>query len=234
MKIYLLTIVKKTPYLCFMKRTVIQTKDGSSTIHIEEIDETYHSIHGAIQEAKHVFIEAGFHQLTKEQTHILEIGFGTGLNAFLTAIECNKTKKKINYTGIEAFPISLEMIKNLNYTNTLDNKTLFNEIQQVEWKKKSEISSLFSLIKTQTKLEDMDFNNAFDLIYFDAFGHRAQPEMWDIKLLEKCKNALKKGGLFVTYAAKGQLKRDLKTLGFTVESIPGPPGKREMTRTKLL
>ena len=119
MKIYLLTIVKKTPYLCFMKRTVIQTKDGSSTIHIEEIDETYHSIHGAIQEAKHVFIEAGFHQLTKEQTHILEIGFGTGLNALLTANYTYLVKQQIHYVGLEAYPVDSDLIKQLNYSEKI-------------------------------------------------------------------------------------------------------------------
>jgi tRNA U34 5-methylaminomethyl-2-thiouridine-forming methyltransferase MnmC len=217
-----------------MKRTVIQTEDGSSSIRIDELDETYHSKHGAIQEAKHVFIEAGFYQLSDNQNSILEIGFGTGLNAFLTAIESGKTKKLINYTGIEAFPVSIEMTKELNYTKTLGNESLFADLHNSTWEEYNHIHQYFELNKTQIKLEGMTYSKEFDLIYFDAFGHRAQPEMWDINLLEKCKNALKPNGIFVTYAAKGQLKRDLKSLGFEVESIPGPPGKREMTRAHLL
>jgi tRNA U34 5-methylaminomethyl-2-thiouridine-forming methyltransferase MnmC len=125
------------------------------------------------------------------------------------------------------------MTKELNYTETLGNKSLFTDIQDSKWGENYEITSHFNLNKVEVKLENISYSNEFDLIYFDAFGHRAQPEMWDINLLKKCKNALKPNGIFVTYAAKGQIKRDLKSLGFEVESIPGPPGKREMTRARL-
>lgn len=210
-------------------KEIITTADGSSTIYIPEWNEHYHSHHGAVQEAKHVFLKHGLAvKQALNEINILEVGFGTGLNAFLSALE---TKSKINYTGLEAFPLEREETKQLNYAKTDDEKALFAAIQSAEWDKKTAVSNSFQLGKLKISLQDYQpKDKAFDIIYFDAFGPRVQPEMWTTTLFQKLYNSLKKEGIFVTYCAKGQVKRDLKAVGFEVETLPGPPGKREMTR----
>lgn len=217
-----------------MKREVRVTADGSSTIYIPAMDENYHSTHGAIQEAMHVFIK---HGLTFFETHassdairILELGFGTGLNALLTSIH---QTKKIEYVGIEAFPVEMELIDQLNYFEVVgeEHGDCFHALHTAPWEKKTVISPLFSLTKVAQKVQLLDLVPAsFDLIYFDAFGPRAQAEMWEKSIIEKMVNALDIGGSLVSYCAMGQFKRDLKSLGMKIEVLPGPPGKREMTR----
>lgn len=216
-----------------MKREIIKTSDGSTTIYLKELDETYHSRHGAVQEANHVFINQGIKRISKDQIEVLEIGLGTGLNAFLTAIYAESTKKKIDYFGLEAYPVSIEMANECDYTSNNEEKEIFDKIHSVAWEKDESISSFFNLFKSEVKLEDFATNRQFDIVYFDAFGKRAQPEMWDIKMLQNCTKHLKSEGTFVTYSANGQLKRDLKSLGLEVESVPGPPGKREMVVATL-
>ncbi len=216
-----------------MKREVIQTLDGSSTIYIPEMDENYHSKHGAIQEAEHVFIQHGLRKIEEKgqsSISIFEMGFGTGLNALLTKI---RTNTPIFYTGIEAFPVSDIELSALNYVEQLgkEHHEDFSSIHKAEWNEMVEIDSQFSIKKVQEKIENYELDKAsFDLIYFDAFGPRAQAEMWEIEILQKMYEGLKTGGALVTYCARGQFKRDLKSLGFELESLPGPPGKREMTR----
>ena len=214
-----------------MKHEVIITGDGSSSIFIPELNEHYHSSHGAIQEAEHVFIKHGIQQVAKESVTIFELGFGTGLNALLTALFAEKHKIHVTYHSIEAFPVDKALLEQLNYSELLeDTKAILKAIHAADWEADVVISEYFTLRKIEAKIEDFEIEQGVDLIYFDAFGPRAQAELWDIAILEKMYNALNEDGVLVTYCAQGQFKRDLKSLGFRVESLPGPPGKREMTR----
>lgn len=211
---------------------IIITGDGSHTLLNEALDETYHSRHGAVQESLHVFIEQGLNYLLKKQNHesisILEVGFGTGLNALLTLSEASKNELSVAYTSLETYPLSQEVWENLNYP---DPHHLLNKLHMAEWQKWTYISSHFKLLKLEKSLQLVELEpEQFDLIYFDAFAPNKQPEMWELPMLDKVVKTLKYGGAFITYCAKGQLKRDLKTLGLIVESLPGPPGKREMVR----
>ena len=219
-----------------MKRKIIITGDGSKTILIEDWQEQYHSKHGAINEARHVFIKNGLeHYIAKTKKNnisILEIGFGTGLNAFLSAIEAEKIHCKINYTGVEAYPVKKEEIQQLNYVDQIDAtaSNLYAKLHDCEWETTCEISPNFKLIKRQQFFSDINDKDCFDLIYFDAFGARVQPELWTKEIFKKMYEALKVGGVLVTYAAIGKVKRDMLELGFAVERLPGPPGKRHMLR----
>lgn len=213
-----------------MKREVVITSDGSKTIYLEELDEHYHSSHGAIQEALHVFIENGLKNCHQEELSIFEMGFGTGLNAALTLIHADK--KEILYHGIEAYPVSVEMAKEMEYPDLIDglDSKIYIKLHESPWNEEVGISDKFRLKKIEQKIEDFNEEiSKFDLVYFDAFGFRAQSDMWNMNVLEKMYNMLKPGGSLITYAARGQFKRDLKSLGFSVKSLPGPPGKREMT-----
>ena len=216
-----------------MKREILQTLDGSTTIHLPVWNESYHSKHGAIQEAYHVFIQNGLNTFSGQPISILEIGFGTGLNAFITFLESKKSNQKIDYHGVEAYPISIEEISQMNYVselNAFSDTTIFDHIHQCEWQTKIEISSLFKLTKRKQFFEQIEDEDKFDLIYFDAFGYRVQPELWSTEIFRKMYKALKSNGTLVTYAARGVVKRSLIEVGFRVEKLPGPPGKREMFR----
>jgi tRNA U34 5-methylaminomethyl-2-thiouridine-forming methyltransferase MnmC len=211
---------------------VFITGDGSHSLLNEALNETYHSRHGAVRESQHVFIEHGLHYLLENQKRqfisILEVGFGTGLNALLTITEAVLKNFKVGYTSLETFPIPLEIWTTLNYP---DPYHLFRELHQAKWHTGVDINSNFRLMKLQKSLQEVELESQhYDLIYFDAFAPNKQPELWEYKMLEKVAGAIKPGGIFVTYCAKGQLKRDLKTMGLMVESLPGPPGKREMVR----
>lgn len=211
------------------------TEDGSHSLQVLELDETYHSSHGAIQESNHVFIKSGLtHWLEKNQQKaisIFEVGFGTGLNALLTALKTTDLKLKINYQSIELYPLPDELTSQLNYTQQLRcDSQLFKSIHSCNWEEPVAISKYFQLHKTQAGFKEYNTKATFDVIYFDAFAPSKQAEMWEYSIIEKCYHMLNPNGLFITYSAKGQLKRDLKQAGFTVESIPGPPGKFEMVR----
>ena len=209
------------------------TADGSSTIHLPEWDEQYHSKHGAIQEAKHVFIKTGLSLFKNKKINLLEIGFGTGLNSFITFLEAPKLNLSVNYVGVEAYPVAIEEIKQLNYVsqlNAIKFNAVFSEMHQQEWEFKNEISTSFSLTKRKQFFNEINDENVFDLIYFDAFGARVQPELWTEDIFKIMYTALKKGGVLVTYSAKGSVRRAMQSVGFTVERLPGPPGKREMLR----
>lgn len=218
-----------------MKREFLTTGDGSKTIHIPAWNEQYHSKHGAINEALHVFIQAGlqyFIETSKtKEIEILEIGFGTGLNAFLTQLFSEKEQRKIDYTGIEAYPVLFSEIEKLNYPKLLESpKTIFEKLHQVPWEKSIQISDYFALKKRKQFFSEIEETAAYNLIYFDAFGARVQPELWTEIIFEKMFRALMTDGILVTYAAKGSVRRAMEAVGFKVERLPGPPGKREMLR----
>jgi tRNA U34 5-methylaminomethyl-2-thiouridine-forming methyltransferase MnmC len=229
-----------------MVHKLITTEDGSHSLYVEELNERYHSIHGAIQESKHVFIEAGLKQIAsvrnfkekKNEIAILEIGLGTGLNALLTMIENQQQKLAIDYTALEAYPVSADLIMALNYTDLLisstNSKTMlqqfFDGIHLSEWGPTTEISEKFKLNKIKNTLQQVQFQSKFNLVYFDAFGPSVQPEMWTDEVFSKIRNAMAENGILVTYCAKGSVKRILKNIGFEIQSLQGPPGKREMIR----
>lgn len=223
-----------------MKREIRLTHDGSPTLYLPELDEHYHSIHGAVQEAKHVFIENGLRCfIEKQELNILEVGFGCGLNALLTCLEAQTTPSiSIRYHGIESHPLSEEEIKKLDFSKQINHSNytqLCEKIQYSEWDENVEISKNFQLLKIHSKLQDFNFSGfSFELIYYDAFGPRAQSEMWEKSTFEPLYHALSSNGMLVTYCAQGQFKRNLRELGFLVETKPGPPGKREMTVAKKL
>jgi tRNA U34 5-methylaminomethyl-2-thiouridine-forming methyltransferase MnmC len=218
-----------------MQREIKITADGSPTIYLPEINEHYHSIHGAVQEAKHVFIENGLKNfIDYSEISILEIGFGSGLNALLSCLEVSKHDTcKTTYVGIESNPLTISENSSIDYSKQI-NDSNYNEyyfkITHAEWDKIENISSKFNLRKCHSKIEDYLLpQNEFDLIYYDAFGPRAQSEMWELERFNSMYKTLKPNGLLVTYCAQGQFKRNLKKIGFHVESRTGPPGKREMT-----
>ena len=221
-----------------MKRRIIQTSDGSTTIQIEDWDECYHSKHGAIQEAKHVFIKNGLALFPSQNISILEIGFGTGLNAFITFLEAKKLHQKIQYVGVEAYPVSVTELQGMNYVEeleALEYESVFEKMHRDDWEQSIVIDEDFCLTKRQQFFEAIDDVEQFDLIYFDAFGYRVQPDLWSTAIFQKMYTALKNNGILVTYAARGVVKRSMIEVGFKVEKLAGPPGKREMFRaTKLV
>ena len=218
-----------------MKREIIQTLDGSTTIQLTEWNECYHSKHGAIQEAQHVFIKNGLSLFQNQEIAILEIGFGTGLNAFITLLESKKMNQTIDYVGVEAYPISAAEVLSMNYVDELDSKlesSTFEKIHESSWEEKVILNDRFALTKRKQFFQDIEDENRFDLIYFDAFGYRVQPELWSTEIFRKMYNSLKSNGILVTYAARGVVKRSMIEVGFTVEKLAGPPGKREMFRAR--
>ncbi len=216
-----------------MKREIIQTSDGSTTIYIPEWNEQYHSIHGAIQEAYHVYIKHGLESKTTNELAVLEIGFGTGLNSFITFLEGQKKHLLVEYVGVDAYPVTQEELEKLNYVTELDAShaaTVFETFHSCSWEEKHQITSDFSLLKRKQFFHEIEDENKFDIIYFDAFGARVQPELWTEEIFKKMFLALKLEGVLVTYSAKGSVRRAMQSVGFTVERLPGPPGKREMLR----
>ncbi|GLU44080.1 tRNA (5-methylaminomethyl-2-thiouridine)(34)-methyltransferase MnmD [Allomuricauda sp. NBRC 101325] len=216
-----------------MKRKIIVTGDGSKTIQIEEWNEQYHSKHGAVQEAYHVFIKHGLQLFTDTEINLLEIGFGTGLNALITYLEAPKQQLTINYTGVEAYPVEMNEVEQLDYCQQLgaeEMEPVFKQMHQIPWESPNKISDYFTLHKQQKDFKEISETNQFHLIYFDAFGARVQPDLWTEYIFSIMHTALQQGGVLVTYAAKGSVRRAMQAVGFTVERLPGPPGKREMLR----
>jgi tRNA U34 5-methylaminomethyl-2-thiouridine-forming methyltransferase MnmC len=215
---------------------VTQTADGSNTLFNESIGEHYHSAHGALQESNHVFIDAGLkhsiHINSGKEVNILEIGFGTGLNFILSFAYCDVVNVNLNYTGIEAFPLSQELIENIGYE-----KYVAKEIWQKfilnyhnSFNNKQLLSQHCSLEIAHCTLRAFKSEQLFDIVYYDAFSVRHQPEMWTDEMIAHACSFLKSGGIFVSYAITGNLKRAVKNCGFTIEKLPGAPGKREMLR----
>ena len=220
-----------------LKREIITTGDGSKTIHIPDWNEQYHSKHGAINEAKHVFIKSGFsHYLEQHQPDklsILEIGFGTGLNAFITYLEAQQRNQSIDYVGVEAYPVTVEEAKVMQYAKQLEEESkepVFERMHSTPWETLQIIDAQFALTKRKQLFKDITDKECFHLIYFDAFGARVQPELWTAAIFKIMYEALQKHGVLVTYAAKGSVRRAMQEVGFEVERLPGPPGKREMLR----
>lgn len=207
------------------------------TIHLPQWDEQYHSKHGAINEARHVFITMGLDFFLSKETldeiSILEVGFGTGLNAFITFLEMQNVPVKVDYTGVEAYPVSMEEVNLLNYPQQLSAKGLtayFRRMHEVTWEIPVQLRQNFRLLKLQKQFSEIADKARFNLIYYDAFGARVQPELWTEKIFEQMYRALRPGGVLVTYSAKGSVRRALQSVGFDVARLPGPPGKREMLR----
>ena len=220
-----------------MKRELKETSDGSHTLYVPELDEHYHSIHGAIQESMHVFIDKGIDALFCKNIDVLEVGFGTGLNALLTALWCDKHSLPVNYVGIEAFPLDAELSSRLNYSEVLDvneAEDYFDKIHLANWNETVNIHSCFTLSKIERYIQEFETEQKFDIVYFDAFGPNTQKDIWELPILTKMYACLKQKGLFVTYSAKGELKRNLAQIGFAVETLTGPPGKREMIRARKI
>ena len=211
-------------------RTIIVTEDGSHTLYLPDIDEHFHSVHGAIQESLHVFIQNGLKKCSKQDIAILEIGFGTGLNAFLTMIHQNK--KTIHYYSLEKYPLSENEFKQLNYAEKYDEnlQQLFLHFHQCDWEKEIEIAPNFFLTKLNIDLTTANLSHLpkFDLIYFDAFAPNKQPEMWSDAIFGKISAQCRTSAIFTTYCAKGDVRRSLIANGFRMERIPGPPGKKQM------
>ena len=216
-----------------MKREIIITQDGSTTIRIPEWEESYHSTHGAIQEAKHVFIKNGLDLFQdQKKISILEIGFGTGLNSFITFLE-TKQKEQVNYVGVEAYPVVAEEVKQMNYAselNALKDQSIFELMHTCDWEIEKSLTSNFNLTKKKQFFQDITDENCYNLIYFDAFGFPLQPELWSEVIFQKMYDALLSNGVLVTYACRTSIRKAMLTAGFSVEKLPGAPGKREMLR----
>jgi tRNA U34 5-methylaminomethyl-2-thiouridine-forming methyltransferase MnmC len=221
-----------------MDPELIITSDGSHSLRVPVLNETYHSTHGALRESLHVFVKAGFDHVASSTVCVLEVGLGTGLNALLTVKAAVEAGRQVAYYGIEAFPLSQNLTAQLNYAALLDHpqsKEWFRCIHDAAWGSVSAIAEGITLTKIHGAIQDTEWpGNFFDLVYFDAFAPQKQPEMWTPDVFAKVHGAMKSGGILVTYCAKGQVKRDLRSVGFSVESLPGPPGKREMIRATRL
>ncbi len=207
-------------------RELVQTADGSFTLFIPEVEETYHSKHGAVQESMHVFIENGLKACNKEATRILEVGLGTGLNASLTL---QHAKGMVSYCALEPYPLSKEILEELSANKSDQLEMKFHLSAPNEW---ISIHEQFSFARMEVGLEAFQSEEKFDLIYYDAFGPRVEPGLWTLERMQQCYDLLNEGGVFVTYCAKGEVRRNLQAAGFVVERLAGPPGKREMLRAK--
>ena len=209
------------------------TKDNSPTLYNDELNETYHSVHGARQESEHVYIQSGLIEYKdNESVDIFEMGFGTGLNVLLTDNFSTLNNIKVNFHSIELFPLSKEVWSELKYPINNQETEFFNAIHNSKWEENVEIRKGFSLLKEKKSLENIDYSSNFDLVYFDAFGPDKQPHLWTVHIFERLMKLMKPGGVLVTYSAKGQVRRDFQKVGFIVERIQGPPGKREMLRCR--
>jgi len=214
-----------------MKREIEITADGSSTLYVPSMNEHYHSINGAIQESEHVFIDAGLLRVEKRDIHILEIGFGTGLNAFLTLKEILKNKDlSVYYHTIELYPLELSLIEKLNYGEMIcpEQKELFLSLHTAPWGKPNAITDRFTLHKLEGDCNKSELPGSLDLIYFDAFAPEKQPEMWTPAIFDKLYISSSPEAILVTYCAKGEVRRMMQAAGFLMERLPGPPGKRHM------
>ncbi len=224
-----------------MENIILQTTDdGSHTLFLPGLNEHYHSTHGAIQESQLVFIHNGLHHVPVDihEINLLEVGFGTGLNALLAVLEAKKQRRRINYVAVEPMPVNPEIIEKLNFPSLIGSPEAvgyFNKIHTAGWTYPSFLSDYFIISKLQAKLEDISLRDGqFHLVFFDAFGPDVQPELWTIDIFTQIFKSLAPGGILVTYSCKGNVKRALKAAGFTIEKLPGPAGKREVLRaTKI-
>ncbi len=225
-----------------MSITLINTADGSHSLFNPELNETYHSVHGAVQESRHVFVSNGFDFLRERMpagpVRIFEVGFGTGLNALLTLRSAREHSREVHYTAIESAPLDETVWRQLNHGSVVGDADAFTRMHECPWDQEVPVDPAFTLLKRHGDIHSWqplpptagEVAHRFQVIYFDAFAPAKQPDMWTVDVLKKVVDAMSPGGVFVTYCAKGQVKRDLKRLGLTVETLPGPPGKKEMVR----
>lgn len=227
-------------YYNSMERVVEKTEDGYNTIYIPEMDEHYHSVKGAYTESKHIFVDMGFLHSSSDSPKILEIGFGTGLNAILTLIEADSKNRDVIYDSLELYPLDWELVASMHYADSFGDKyhNLFSLMHNSPWNEYVELTDCFSIRKIKCNFTDVESwydGSVYDIVYFDAFAPEKQPEMWNISLFRQIAGMMRSGGIFVTYCAKGVIRRALQECGFNVERLPGPPnGKREILRaTKI-
>jgi tRNA U34 5-methylaminomethyl-2-thiouridine-forming methyltransferase MnmC len=227
--------------LGFGELKLVRTGDGSESLFVPSLNEHYHSSFGAIQESRYIFIERGFDHLVETNgfrgcpvLQVLEVGFGTGLNALLTQTAAERRGIRVHYTAIEPFPLEAATWQQLNYPRIMgsaDYSSLFAKLHQAGWNRPEEISEHFILEKIKTGLQEfIPGNGRYHLVYFDAFGPDVQPELWTAELFGRLHEGLAPGGILVTYSVKGTVVRALKKAGFAVEKLAGPPGKRHILR----
>ncbi len=221
-----------------MKRELIKTKDGSSTLYVPELNEHYHSVYGAITESVHVFIRSGLHAMKKESIDLVEIGFGTGLNALLTCLDALKNNIRVNYLAIEKYPLDKDIIGKLNYPEILnpgpESKKYFSLMHTAKSREKMKIHKYFSFTMIEEDILTFNIEHSYDLVYFDAFAPSVQPELWTSEVIGKIYAGHQPGGILTTYCAMGNVRRRLRDTGYKTERLPGPPGKREMLRARKL
>jgi len=216
-----------------MKHQIISTADGSKTLYVPELNEQYHSVNGALTESEYVFLKNGYLHHQANRVSVFEVGFGTGLNALLTALKADELKRHTTYTSIEKYPLEAREVMELEYGNLFSDSAskLFENLHTAPWNKKVKISEFFTLQKIKADLSTYQFEQkAYDVIYFDAFAPDKQPELWKPEIFDRLAAACRSGATFVTYSAKGVIRRQLIASGFEMERLPGPPGKRQMLR----
>lgn len=216
-----------------MKVEIQTTADGSQTLFVGEMDEHYHSVKGALTESKHIFIETGLNKSLVEEPHVLEVGFGTALNAILTLQEAEVQHRHVHYTSLEKYPLPMDIAEQLDYPKLVNAEyaDYFLELHRAEWNKWVNVTPFFHLRKIETDFTTLQIQEKYDVIYFDAFAPEKQEEMWSEEIFKRMYNCLNPNGILVTYCAKGVIRRTLQSVGFQVERLPGPPnGKREILR----
>lgn len=224
-----------------MSHQLIPTEDGSVTLYVPELNEHYHSVHGAIQESTHIFIRAGIEyylqthpdSITPEKPlYILEAGFGTGLNAYLTLIHTQEQQTPVCYHALEKYPLAPQEVVALNYPQQIafPDHQLFDALHVCPWDEEQQLLPSFHFCKHLQDFRNIDFSSQFDIVFFDAFNPDVQPHLWTTKVFRRFYQALRPEGILVTYCVKGIVKQALREVGFTLKRLPGPPGKREMLR----
>lgn len=216
-----------------MERQIQETQDGSKTLYVPQLDEHYHSVKGALAESRHIFIQMGLQHCRAEEPRVLEIGFGTGLNAFLTLLQAGHDRRHVQYTTLELYPLELPLLRQMDYPAVIDPSAgeLYYAMHQAAWEEAVDITPYFSLLKRQADFTVCPLHQCYDVIYFDAFAPEKQPEMWSQTLFDRLYAHTAPEGILTTYCAKGAVRRMLQAAGYTVERLPGPPqGKREILR----
>ena len=221
-----------------MEREIQITQDGSYTVAIPEMNVTYHSTHGALQESLHIYIQSGLlfalPTIICDTIYVFDMGFGTGLNALLTLIESERLKKKVYYYSVERYPLTIEEAEKLNYDSLLNTQTLSLQLHRAEWEKEVEITEYFTLFKTCQSLLTLELPFKFDVIYFDAFAPTIQPDLWSEDVFRQIFNHLNNNGVLTTYSSKVVVRRAMKAAGFIVEKLAGPKGKAEIVRARRM